>query len=487
MHALFRWHRRLGLIAALGVISGTLSGVLHTSMSAFQAKPATLDAVTRLLANSGEQPVASVLKQNGIARIAELNVLRWQDRLWYQVRPPLAAGRIYLDARSGKTLADGDRLYAEHLARAYLNDPASKIVSAQLVTDFSDEYPRVNRLLPVWRVAFDRPDAMRVYVDTGSGKLGSLVDRTKTFSATAFTWLHRWSWLRSPIPAARVMVLSILLAATLAVTIVGLYLYVTRWRQASRQLGLRRVHRLGGLMLSAAALTFAASALYHLWQGEVRGDPASRLRAPETVIDSARIATHPLRVENGAANPWRRISLAVVGTEPYWRFDPASQAGHRVHHHGGGPEKPAPVARYHAVSNLQSLMHGDAERARAIALAVAPGAKIVATTPVTRFHGEYGFVFKRLPVQRVMLDNGRAIYVDTANGVIAAAIDGADRIEGWTFAYLHKMEWLVPIMGKVGRDIVVASVSALLLAFVVTGLIQYRRQRNSLRREQTPD
>lgn len=479
MHTLFRWHRRLGLLAAIAVISGTLSGVLHTTMAAFQPRPASFDAVIALGETGVAQPVAAVLRQQGVPQVAELNILRWQDRLWYQVRQPRQPQRLYFDAASGERLADGDRLYAEHLARTYLGDPRAKVISARLITTFDDEYPRVNRLLPVWRIAFDRPDAMRVYVDTGNGKLGTLVDRSKAFFAMEFALLHRWSWLGPPV--ARLVVMSATLGAALLVTLLGVYLYGVRWKHASRTLGLRRVHRVGGIALSAAALAFAGSGLYHLWQGELRGDPASRLRAPEPVFDAAQIGSDPLREINANSAPLRRISLASVDGQPYWRYEPAKAAkphDHHAAHHSKMPKREDTGTRYYAVFGLRPLAAGDAAHARALAHALAPGAAILGVTPVSEFQGEYGFIFKRLPVQRVDLDDGRALYLDTADGVVAAVIDNVDRAEGWTFAYVHKMDWLIPALGKGGRDIVMASVSVLLLAFVVAGLVFYGRRRS---------
>ena len=77
---------------------------------------------------------------------------------------------------------------------------------------------------------------------------------------------------------------------------------------------------------------------------------------------------------------------------------------------------------------------------------------------MTRFGGEYGFVFKRLPVQRVLLEGpgGTTAFIDTADGAVSAVIDDADRREGWLFANVHKHDWMVPLVGRAARDAIAA-------------------------------
>jgi len=80
----------------------------------------------------------------------------------------------------------------------------------------------------------------------------------------------------------------------------------------------------------------------------------------------------------------------------------------------------------------------------ASAYARLPQAKIMDTELVTRFGGEYGFIFKRLPVVKVMFDapGHPRYYIEPATGALAARLTDADAAEGWTFAYIHKWAWL---------------------------------------------
>jgi len=89
------------------------------------------------------------------------------------------------------------------------------------------------------------------------------------------------------------------------------------------------------------------------------------------------------------------------------------------------------------------------------------------------FGDEYGFAFKRLPVSRVGFDNGVAAFIDPADGAVAAVVDGADRTEGWVFAYIHKFEWLVPMVGPDVRDAIAMSIALALAGVALLGAAIY--------------
>jgi hypothetical protein len=97
---------------------------------------------------------------------------------------------------------------------------------------------------------------------------------------------------------------------------------------------------------------------------------------------------------------------------------------------------------------------------------------------VTRFGGEYGFVFKRLPVQHVLLEGpgGTTAFIDTVDGAVSAVIDDADRREGWLFANVHKHDWMVPLVGRTARDAIAASFAlAIGMTATMGGVLFVRR------------
>ncbi|MCV5117022.1 hypothetical protein OFC47_26750, partial [Escherichia coli] len=86
-----------------------------------------------------------------------LNIVSLDSNTYYQVEPRDAGAPVYLNIIDGEPLADGDRRYAVFLARYFLNDTTSPVKSIERVTKFSADYQKVNRLLPAWRVNFERP------------------------------------------------------------------------------------------------------------------------------------------------------------------------------------------------------------------------------------------------------------------------------------------------------------------------------------------
>jgi hypothetical protein len=76
-----------------------------------------------------------------------------------------------------------------------------------------------------------------------------------------------------------------------------------------------------------------------------------------------------------------------------------------------------------------------------------------AITQIRQFDNEYGFINKRLPVQKVSYPNGENWYIETTSSKLATKVAGIDRAEGLSFIFLHKyfgMSWA----GKNIRDIV---------------------------------
>jgi hypothetical protein len=331
---------------------------------------------------------------------------------------------------------------------------------------------------------------MRVFVDTGTDRLGTLVDRFKSASSSVFATLHRWDWLDAAAPALRLALLGTLLAAALCAVLAGLRLYVARSATGSARLRLRRVHRLAGIAVSIPAAAFLSSGLYHLLHLGVRGDPAARVTASPARIESAALRIgFAEAIAHARIDAPARVSLAEIDGRAYYRVQPptprdgqsgqsghsghfghSGHAGHAGHAAHAGRATPSTVALaqpvYVSAADGALLADGEQRYAASIATRALGTAVGGAITPVTAFAGEYGFVFKRLPVQRVPLAGAGAptAYVDTADGRIAALIDDADRREGWVFAYVHKHDWLVPLVGRDVRDAV-----AVLLALSVAG------------------
>jgi hypothetical protein len=433
-----------------------------------------------------------VLADHDLAAISDLRIVAWAGKTYYQVTHPGMAERKYYAVADGALLAHGDQQYAEYLAREFVGETNARVRDARIIESFDWEYPRINRLLPVWRIEFERGDAMRAYVDTRTGRLGTIVDRVKAFNSIEFAILHRWQWLDLISPAARLMVLSIFLLAALGVTLSGCWIYIIRWSAHAPRWNLRRVHRAWGISISLVSFMFVLSGGYHLLYTGLRGDSGERLRSRPDEFHTRDLLNTPAEaITRSGAAPVESISLVKIGGQTYYRIQPAPETGehhetahgHHRSHTPHGKATPGQVAApqpavFVSARDGSILADGGLRHAVEIAKRVVAGTVNGNATMVTEFDSEYGFAFKRLPVQRLPFSNGVNVFVDPSDGNIAAVIDNADRAEGWIFGYIHKLDWLVPITGTDTRDAIAMMLALLLAGAAVVGLSlfwQYRR------------
>ncbi|AOY00523.1 hypothetical protein BJP62_08765 [Jeongeupia sp. USM3] len=455
--ALTRWHRLLALPAGVAVLLWGLTGVMHPVMSALSPQ-AQRPAVAAPLP-AGFVPVKPVL--NGAVR--ELRLTHFAGRPAWQWLPAGGGERYWADALTGREIAGADRTEAERLARAFAGDAGSPVARITPITAFGGDYPAMNKILPVWRIEFERDDGLTAFVDTGEGRLSTLTDDRKRALMGAFVLLHSWAWANEPLRLAGI---SVLLGCALLTVVGGLALWLVRQRAATLRPGqprLRRWHRGLGIGVGVAGAMLIVSGLVHLYfaRAQVPAAPAPLLGAVPP------LATVP----DGAL----RLSAVRVGDHSAWLIAAAAPAagGEHQHHHaapaGGLPRywdgsAELDLAQPHALSLAQS--------------AGAPAGAAATISLVTQFGGEYGFFQKRLPVYRVdYATPGRpAYYVEPATGAFSARIDDSDRLEGYVFAYLHKWHWLDGL-GKMPRDVLLAGFAAANVVAAMLGLTLWWRRR----------
>jgi hypothetical protein len=457
---LLAWHRRIGITACLGVVLWGISGVIHPIMSRLQPVPARFAPPADPVSLAAACPLPQVLAAHGITEVQAIRLVGIEGRAYFQVTRPGWPERLYFDIASGALLETGEELYAERLARHYLDDETAKVVSIRRIDAFDDEYTFVNRLLPVYRVEFDRPDRMRVFVDTGSGRLGTLVDERKYWLSLAFRQLHTWEFLSRVEPLRTTLMLGLLLAGS-AAALAGVAVYARGRSRRAATPEPRRSHRRLGVTVAGAAMLFTLSGAYHLFLNpDLVPDP--RTSRPSFRVDEldSHVWRHLGEVgEIGFARLPEGVFLRVMGAG-------AGQAASPSPHHAPSAERQTGAQRgsepyyLHLKTGVEDaeaeLRHAKALAAQAIG--VSPDRVNGEPVQVARFGGEYGFVFKRLPVWRVSFSapGNPAVYVDTGENAVAAIIRDPDRREGWVFAHLHKWDWLAHLLGKNLRDLTVA-------------------------------
>ncbi len=508
---MYRWHRVLGLLTVVPVIMWALSGLAHPLMSnllrpaiAHETVPAPPLAAAALAVS-----VPQVLARHGLAAVQNLRVVQLNRQPTYQITD--FRGRLrYFSAATGREIPDGDRAYAEGLARYLLADSTSAVAGAERLTQFTGEYKFINRLLPVWKITLARPDGMAVFIETGQSRLGTFNNHARATFLWVFGMLHNWDFLAA---LPRPLHLGIMLIFTTIIwlsALSGLVIYgfvrrkLRQPRSAQDRVGwLRRRHRTLGLWVASVTFTFALSASYHLLQ---KFTPDRRNEVARVSAFAATELTWPLPEALAAASV-QQVSLVRVGGQPYYRLVSKSAEGPpAVQYRSTRTGQPLPEGELRYARELGDefmlRLHGQAAPATATgasedgalpdcctplspaaetptAAGPAPAqARLGRPEAVTKFAGEYGFVNKRLPVMKLAYAGGGhpTLYVEPATGRLAALVTDDARREGLSFAVLHKF-FLLDWAGKSVRD-AVAMLSALgVLVVTLYGLVLLRTRR----------
>ncbi|MGB7288559.1 MAG: hypothetical protein WBC62_00470, partial [Candidatus Macondimonas sp.] len=216
-----QWHMRAGLWIALAVMLWALSGLGHPVLSRFNSKPQAFLPPLAPLSLSGLLSPQAALQAAGFDRFQALRL--WQVDGEDPVYRVEAQGQAYwINARTVALHPEGERAWAERLARHYAGDPGSPIAHARLLHSFNNDYHYIDRLLPVREIGFDRPDGLRAYVEPASGRRH--LDRSpQGLDWKLFRWMHTWSPIQ-PSPWARGLMLGLLLTIA-AVALAGLTVY----------------------------------------------------------------------------------------------------------------------------------------------------------------------------------------------------------------------------------------------------------------------
>jgi hypothetical protein len=460
---LFRYHRWIGLVCCFAVMIWGASGVMHPIMS--RLNPVAINMLPppqEITLHTALTP-AEVMKKAGISAVNGLRLVSFAEGLYYQLGLPNSPERIYLNVYDGQTLVNGDARYAEYLARHFLGEKSAPVKKVELLTDFDDDYLSVNRLLPVYRISFDREDGMRAYVETSPARLAALVDNRKAILGSVFRFMHNWDFLQGH-ETLRLSLITAFLLVTFISSLSGIWMYGFMWkRNTLRQThtGLRRYHRGIGITVALFSLLFVISAEFHLLKTELRGKPTlSQINFLANDLDGL---PESLRHSTLGGLSFAKLDGAVhyvVLPKMSERMNNSANKGDEHDHHNSTPEKQEKTkvgVRYiHSATGVET---DNANQKMALSLAAEfsgkPDSQIKQVQLFTKFEGEYGFINKRLPVWKISYDTPQhtAYYVENSSGALAAVVSDADRLEGYSFSYLHKFHWL-DFAGKDFRDFV---------------------------------
>jgi hypothetical protein len=446
----YKWHRILGLTALIPVIMWTLSGLSHPFMSNWFRPVIALEVYKPAPAKAKSTlSIQQVLDKNGISSFINFGQIRFNNDTYYRV---LGADSVYkyYSANNGSLLPDGDKLYATYLARYFTQDSTSKIKSITLQKNFDGHYQPINHLLPVWKVAFDRPDGMDVYIETAQSRMGTFNNNTRKAMLMVFEQLHTWQFLEDiGGEQFRVVVLLIVVSIMFLSLLTGLTVYGFFWkkfksikqnRKADKREDTRFVHRFHrqlGLIVSFVMLTFIISGAFHLIVklhdiGPKQKDYTQLISSKDLAVSNLTLPVADTLIKN--------TNVVKFKDNTYYQVSDVKKN----------------VSYFNTQTGTQ-LADGDKQYANYLSGFYRTGEKSLTGEPtitqVRQFDNEYGFINKRLPVQKVSYPNGENWYIETTTSQLSTKVAGIDRAEGLSFIFLHKyfgMAWA----GKNIRDIV---------------------------------
>lgn len=503
-----RWHGKLAWIAFAALLIWAASGILHPLLSWTGPKLAKFFPPSAPASAQQINQIPAVLAKQGIEQALLVKLMPTKHGMALQVTDTASQPRRYFDLASGEELPNYDRQQAKWLASYYTGRPEQEVLSTELITEFNQDYAWVNRLLPVYQVKFVGEDGLRVFVYTETNAQAGISNDYKATVQAWFRALHTWNWLHQ-LEYARVIIIALMMLVLLAMTLTGLVMLVVlkRSKKAPWQ---HRAHHVLAYLVCLPLLFFSFSGLYHLLQ-YASGDNVRGMRMAKPlkwnnqdliVSPIAEGATQQLPL-NGVSllrdNKGQLIYRLNLAKRAANHRHNANKGGH--HHHHGKDEQAAAAPDRNAIYDgvvvsdpavYVSAVSGEqvAFDDKALALYLAEqhlglsADKLTDAQLITRFGMHYDFRNKRLPVWQLSYDTpaGDWVFVDPATGILVDRLNNQARFEGYSFSFLHKWNFLRPIMERTSRDIVMSVTLVVAMVFALLGVLIKLKRRKVKRR-----
>lgn len=507
---MYKWHRVIGLITIIPVIFWTLSGMMHPFMAHFFKPEIAREKLGQQVIDKKQLQLSiqEVLQKNNISEFKNFRIVSFDNATFYQVKN-ITGDLLYFDTSNAKKLENGDQKYAEWLSRYFLNDQKSALKKSEIVTEFTSQYKYVNRYLPVYKLSFDRPDMMEVYVETSSGKLATFNPASRQWFIWFFDTFHNWSFIDAiSNNSIRIITMIFLLSVIGLSALSGILIYGLLWKQFKKtdnlqpKKGLRKYHRQIGIWVSLFTLTFAFSGAYH---ATTKWNPYTLSQ----MVYEPTFETKEISVANNALNlDWNRfknVSLITLNDSIYFRCQLLEKGKFKKPKANPNSkwnkkdDKKSEVVYINATTN-KITPNIDLQYAEFLAYYFTDGApkaaccemtetseepetslenaKLLESKVLTDFESrEYGFVNKRLPVVKLAYDTPEktTYFIETSTSRLAAKIESSDMAEGYSFAVLHKflfMDWA----GKNIRDLSMVLVALSILIVSVLGFVLFLKK-----------
>lgn len=487
-------HQTLAWFGASALLLWGASGLMHITMVTFGPQQAVFFPPSQNMQLQDTTPVHEILQQHAIAQAALVKLVAGASGALLQVTVDAEQPRRYFDLNTGKELPEHDREQAIFLARHYLATDAA-VTGSEFITEFSNAYPWVNRLLPVWLISFDTADHLQVHVHTETASAASISNDFKKLVQNGFGWLHTWNWMPQQAEWLRVLIIGVLISSLLALGLSGAIMLL-KIRRQQRAPGIRGWHRLTAWVLVLPLIGMSFSGLFHLL-AQSGNEPQRILQLPQPMPLSA--ADFPLHEQWQDISRGLKIdSVSLVTSsdgEPLYRLGLAAnkrggpQSGSEIRNaRFAGVESTGP-ALYMSARSGEAWTPGDRELAMQYATRHSglERSAISDMQLITRFGMNYDFRNKRLPVWQIdyAAPQHKTLFIDTASGALVDSVAHSSKPERLSFSLLHKFNFLrLAGVGRNAQNLIQTSVVVLSMIMMLGLGIKMDLDRRRRRRQQ---
>ena len=474
-------HRGIAYLGGLGLLLFCLSGLCHIAMmwtgpqaAAFFPPQATIDPT--LVAR-----IPATLERARISIAQVVKVVPTENGPLLQVTENHALPRRYFNLTSGEELLHYDQRQAVWLARYYSGKKEVPVRSITFQAEFSNDYPWVNRLLPVYRIEFETPEHLTLFIDTELGALADITDSKKVFLQVLFRWGHTWSFLED-VEVGRLLMIFVLLVAIIGMALSGLSMISLMKRR--RMPWYRTVHRSVGLFIWLPILALSASGLVHLFASSPVYTTQSRqqaLQLPSAMLLSPdRFAWDVSELNWLAGEKTPAVSL-MEGPDGELFIRIATTSGDqskrvdRSARFKGVPRESSAIFVSASTGQVSNMTDQEIATHHATRHLGESAKGVFPARLITQFGPEYDFRNKRLPAWAIDFEAEKkgTIFIDPASGMQIDRVSFDEKVERYSFSFLHKWNFLPPFVGRAGRDLLLALV--ILASVFGTGLGFYLR------------
>ncbi|RBP51106.1 PepSY-associated TM helix domain-containing protein [Arenicella xantha] len=490
--ASFKWHRKLTWIGLFAVLMFAVSALTHPLLSWTGPQAANFRPPNTVINAQQVRSIATVLKRHNIQQALVVKLVPSARGVVLQVTDSATAPRRYFDLASGTELPNYDQQHAAWLAQYYVaGDSPLAIKSIRFQTEFDSAYPWVNRLLPVYKVEFSDAANSSAYIYTEINALAGMGNDYKTQLQAVFRNLHTWAWL-DHVDGARIIVMALLLLSIFALSAagVGLLLMLRARKNMPRK---TKLHRFTGYVVALPLLAFCVSGFWHLLhygfnetnRGLKLGEPMllASLNENVSLADLPDVPLNQVSVVSYNDQLYYRLgfpAMARANVKPasvssggeHAHHDMSSDVASRTARFKGQPTEHAGL--YFAAKTGQQSDLNDEQLAQALASQYLQldNSQITSSTLITRFGLHYDFRNKRLPVWQIDVDSdvGDKVFIDPTTGMLVDRLVNKDRYEAYSFGFLHKWNFLTPLMGRFWRDMLVVVILSLIILLSLLGV-----------------